>query len=102
VPRHHRSPTGEGSLSEGMRHATLRHNQMVGELAALQVVVSSATESALGCSPNDTIHVEVVGELVTEFQKLEEWHPRLERLAMRIYDLLLGPPPDWPIVWMKP
>jgi hypothetical protein len=75
---------------------------MVGELAALRVVVSSATESALGCSPNDTIHVEVVGELVTEFQKLEEWHPRLERLAMRIYDLLLGPPPDWPIVWMKP
>jgi hypothetical protein len=33
-----------------------------------------------------------VGELVAEFQKLEEWHSLLERPNKRIYDLLLGPP----------
>jgi hypothetical protein len=36
-----------------------------------QVAVSSAAESVLGRSPSDTAHVEVVGELVTEFQKVE-------------------------------
>jgi hypothetical protein len=55
--------------------------------------VSSATESAIGCLPNDTIRMEVLGELVTEFQKLEEWCSRLKRPAVRICDLLLGPPP---------
>jgi hypothetical protein len=55
-----------------MRHVALHHIEMVGELAALWVVVSSAIESMFGHSTNDTFHVEVVGELVTEFQKLEE------------------------------
>jgi hypothetical protein len=58
----------------------------------LQVTVSSAVESALGHSPNETFHMEVVGELVMKFQKLEEWHSQLERPAMRICDLLLRPP----------
>jgi hypothetical protein len=40
--------------------------------------VSSAAELAIGCLPNDTIRMEVLGELVTEFQKLEEWCSRLE------------------------
>jgi hypothetical protein len=41
-------------------------------------------ELVLGRSPNDTFHAEVVDELATEFQKLEEQHSRLEPLAMRI------------------
>jgi hypothetical protein len=55
-----------------MRHAALRHTEMAGELAELQVVVSSTVDSVLGCSPNDPFLMEVVDELVTEFQKLEE------------------------------
>jgi hypothetical protein len=50
-----------------MRYATLCHTEMARELPTLQVVVSSATESALGRSPNDTFYVEVVGEHVIEF-----------------------------------
>jgi hypothetical protein len=37
--------------------------------------------------------MEVVGELVAKFQKLEEQCSRLERPTMRICDLLLRPPP---------
>jgi hypothetical protein len=44
-------------------------------------------------SPNDTFRVEVVGELVVEFQKLEERRSYHERYTVRICDLLLGPPP---------
>jgi hypothetical protein len=58
-----------------------------------RVVVSSATESVLGHSFGDTSRVEVVGELTTEFHKVEDQCSRLERPVMRIYDLLLGPPP---------
>jgi hypothetical protein len=76
-----------------MRLAALRHTEIVGELAALQAVVSSVMELALGRSPNDAFHMEVVDELVAEFHKLEEWRSRLERSAMRICDLLLGLPP---------
>jgi hypothetical protein len=54
-------------MYEGIRHAALRHTKMVGELAALQEIVSSTAESALGRSPNDTFRVEVVGEQVTKF-----------------------------------
>jgi hypothetical protein len=45
---------------------------MARELAVLWVAVSSTVESVLGYSPNDTFCVEVVGGLVTEFEKLEE------------------------------
>jgi hypothetical protein len=56
-----------------MQLVTLCHTEMAGELAALYVVVYSAAESALGCSPNDTFRLEVVGELVAKFHRLEEW-----------------------------
>jgi hypothetical protein len=72
--------------------AALRHTEMAGELAVLQAVVSSAMELMLGHSPSDTFHVEVVGELATEFWKREDRHSRLEWPATRIYDLFLGPP----------
>jgi hypothetical protein len=42
------------------------------ELAALWAAVSSAAESALARSPDEIFRVEVVGELVAGFQKLEE------------------------------
>jgi hypothetical protein len=54
--------------------------------------VSSAMDSVLGRSPNDTFHVEVLDELPAEFHKLEERHSWLEWSAVRICDLLLGPP----------
>jgi hypothetical protein len=81
-------------LSEGMQLVALHHTEMVRELAAFWAVVSSTTESTLGCSPNDTFHVEIVGELVATFQKLEEQRSWLERPTVRIYDLLLGLPPN--------
>jgi hypothetical protein len=86
-------PWARNHLSEGMWHAALRHTKMAGELAALQAVVSSIAESALGHSLKDTFHMEVVGELGAKFQKLEERRSQLERPAVRICDLLLGPPP---------
>jgi hypothetical protein len=38
----------------------------------LRPVVSFATESTLGRSPNEIFHMEAVGELVAEFQRPEE------------------------------
>jgi hypothetical protein len=43
-------------------------------------------------SPNDTFRVEVVGELVAKYQKLEECCAWLERSVARMCDLLLGLP----------
>jgi hypothetical protein len=40
---------------------------MTGELAALQAMLSSAVELVLGCSPDNTFHVEVMGKLATKF-----------------------------------
>jgi hypothetical protein len=48
-------------------------------------------ESVLGHSPRETFRMEVMGELVTEFQRLEELCSWLEWPGMRICDLLLGP-----------
>jgi hypothetical protein len=59
-------------LSEGRRDAALRHTELAGEPAALQAAVSYDVVLALGRSSNDTFCVEVVGDVVTEFQKLEE------------------------------
>jgi hypothetical protein len=39
--------------------------------------------------------VDVVGEVVAKFWKLEERRLRLECPGARIRDLLLGPPPIW-------
>jgi hypothetical protein len=63
VPRHHLSPWARHHLSEGMWHAALRHTEMAGELVARWVAVSCTTELVLGCVPNGTFHVEVVGDL---------------------------------------
>jgi hypothetical protein len=87
-------PRVRNHLSEGMRIAALCHTEMARELAMLRAMVSSAVELALGRSPDATFWVEVVGELVAEFQKLEEWCSRLEQPDMRIYNLLLGLPPS--------
>jgi hypothetical protein len=57
-----------------MQITALHHTEMVGELATLWAVVSSAMELALGRSLDKTFQVEVVDELVAEFQKLEEGH----------------------------
>jgi hypothetical protein len=89
-------PQARHHLSEGMRLAALHHTEMAGELAVLWAAVSSAVESVLGRSPNDTFHMEVVGDLVAKFQKLEEWHSRLEWPTMQICGRLLGLPPSQP------
>jgi hypothetical protein len=44
-------PRVRNQLLEGMRIATLCHAEIAGKLATLWVVVSSATEFVLGCSP---------------------------------------------------
>jgi hypothetical protein len=75
-----------------MRIAALRHTEMAKQLAALRSAVSSVVEFMLRRSLNETFHVEVVDEMVAEFQKLEEWRSWLERSGSRIWDLLLGPP----------
>jgi hypothetical protein len=63
---------------------------MAGELATLQIVVSSALEFALGCLPDQTIQVEVVNKMVAEFYKLEEQRSWLKWPGARICDLLHG------------
>jgi hypothetical protein len=81
-------------LSEGMRLAALCHAEMTKELAVLRAMVSSAADSTLGRSPNEIFHMEVVGLLVAEFQRLEEQRSWLEWPAVMICDLLLQPPPN--------
>jgi hypothetical protein len=81
-------------LSKGMRSTALCHTEMAGELATLWMVVSSIMESVLGHLPDETFPVEVVGELVTEFQRLEKRRSWLKQPGARICDLLLGPPPN--------
>jgi hypothetical protein len=50
----------------------LRHTEMAGELATLRVAMTSTAEFVLGCSPKDTFQVEVVNELIAEFQRQDE------------------------------
>jgi hypothetical protein len=45
---------------------------MGGELAALRVVVSSTVESMLRRLPDETFWLELVGEQVAKFRRLEE------------------------------
>jgi hypothetical protein len=54
-------------LSKRMRLVALHHTELDGEIAVLRAVMSSATESVLGHSPNEIFQVEVVDELVAEF-----------------------------------
>jgi hypothetical protein len=46
------------------------------------------------CSPRNTARVEVVNELVAEFQKVETCHSKIEWPTAWIGDLFLGPPPS--------
>jgi hypothetical protein len=55
----------------GMWITALCHTEMAGEPAALRVAVSSTMEFVLGRSPDETLRVEVVDELVADFQHLE-------------------------------
>jgi hypothetical protein len=50
-----------------MQLAALRHTEMARELAILQAVVSTTSESVLGRSSSNTFHVDVVSELATKF-----------------------------------
>jgi hypothetical protein len=74
--------------------ATLRHIEMIGELAMLRAAVTSAKELVLWHSLNETFWVEIADELVANFQRLEELCSWLERPSVRIYDLLLRPSLD--------
>jgi hypothetical protein len=73
---------------------TMCHTEMAGELATLQVAVTSAVELVLGCLPDETFLVEITDELVAQLRKLEELCSQLERPSVMIYDLLLILPPD--------
>jgi hypothetical protein len=77
-----------------MRAAAIRHIEMAGVLAILRVVVTSTVALVLGCSPDETFRVEIMDEVVAQFQKLEELCLGRERPGTRICDLLQGPPPD--------
>jgi hypothetical protein len=81
-------------MSEGMRLAALYHTEVVGELAAFQAAVSSTTKSVLGRLLGNTTHMEMLGELVAEFWKVDGRSSKLEQPRTRICGLLLGPPPS--------
>jgi hypothetical protein len=73
--------------------AALRHAGVVQELTALRAAMSSTAELVLGRSLGKTSWVEVMNELTTKLQGMEELCLRLEGPGARIYSLLLGPPP---------
>jgi hypothetical protein len=81
-------------LAARMRAANLQHTEMIGELIVLEAVVSSTTGLVLGRPPNETSRVKVTNELVVKFRRWEELCSWLKGPGMRIYDLLLGPPPS--------
>jgi hypothetical protein len=76
-----------------MQLVALCHTKMAKEVAAFWAAVSSTVESVLQCLPRNTACAEVVGELAAELQKVDGHHSKLKRLAARICDLLLRPPP---------
>jgi hypothetical protein len=81
-------------LLERMWFAAIHHIEMARELVALRATVTSATELVLGRPPDETVWVEIMDELVAQFQKLEDQYSWLELPDARICDLLLRPPPD--------
>jgi hypothetical protein len=60
----------------------------------LRAAMYSTAELVLGRSPGEASRVEVMNELTTKFQKLEELCSPLEGPSTRICNLLLGPPPN--------
>jgi hypothetical protein len=81
-------------LLKRMQTAAICHIEMAMELATLQVTVTSTVELVLGHSSDETFRVEITNELVAQFRKLVVLCSQLEWPSMRIYDLLLGLPPD--------
>jgi hypothetical protein len=81
-------------LSVRMRAATLYHIEIAGQLTVLRATISSTMELVLGRSHNETTRVEVTNELFVKFWRHEELCSRLMGPGVRIYDLLLGPPPS--------
>jgi hypothetical protein len=60
----------------------------------LWAAVSSTAQSMLGHSPTEAFQVDVVGEMLTEFQEQAGQRLRLDNSGMRIYDLILGSADD--------
>jgi hypothetical protein len=81
-------------LLKRMRADAIRHIEMARELAALRATVTSTVELVLGHLSDETFWVEIMDELVAQFRKLVVLCSRLEWPSARIYDLLLGLPPD--------
>jgi hypothetical protein len=73
-----------------MRATTLHHAEVVGELIALQTIMSSTVEWVLECSPSEASWAEVMGKLATKFQGLEETCSRLEGPGEKNCSLQLG------------
>jgi hypothetical protein len=76
----------------GLWAAAFCHTEMAGELAVLEAAASSATGFVLRRSPAETSRLDVIGDLVAKFWRLDELCSWLERSGVRICDLLLGPP----------
>jgi hypothetical protein len=46
----------------------------------------------LECSPTEAFQVDVVDEMLAEFQEQVQWRSHLDKSTMRICDLIPGPP----------
>jgi hypothetical protein len=81
------------SLPTRMRATALHHAGLVGQLTTLREVMFSTTVMVLGRSPSGTSRVEVMNELTTKFQELEELCSWINGPGVRICILLLVPLP---------
>jgi hypothetical protein len=78
-----------------MQIAVICHTEMVEQFIMLRAAVSTAMECMLRCSPTEALWVDIVDELVAEFQKQEQQCLCLEKSGVRVCDLILGPPSNW-------
>jgi hypothetical protein len=91
-------------LSEGMPLAALQHTEMAGELTMFQAAVSSAAESVLGRSPDDTSRVEVVVSWLSNSRRSRIGVHSLSGLPQGSVTCSLGHHlvrPDWSIISMR-
>jgi hypothetical protein len=65
---------------------------MAGQFATLQVLVSFTAQSMLGRSPTEAFRLDVLEEMLTEFQEQAEQRHRLKSSGIRICDLILELP----------
>jgi hypothetical protein len=89
-------------MYEGMRLATLHHNEMARELAAFQAAMSSTMELVLRHSPNNVARAEVVGELVAELHRVEAQNSSgpLPR-SMTFCSDHCSAGPGWSTIWKR-